>query len=74
MGLFARQEHKNTEEKNKKKNNNRPKKTPFCILANSTLFLVIFFSLHSFICAKLCFAEHTIKKCFQQSTAFRYHR
>ena len=48
------------------------KKTSFCILASNPLFLVnfCFFKLHSFMSAKLCFAENTIKIVFLAEHSF----
>ena len=53
-----------------------PKKNLLHVGKQTQIFgkFLLFFNLHSFISAKLCFAENTIKKCLQQSTACEYHR
>ena len=76
LGFFSKEKIKHT----KKKQNHQTttttkqtKKTPFCMLANTPLFLVTFcfFKLHSFISAKLCFAENTIKIVFSAEHSFQ---
>ena len=66
--------NKNHYEKTKQPPNNKKQtKTPFCMLANTPLFLVnvCFFKLHSFISARLCFVESTIKKVFSAEHGFQ---
>ena len=65
--FYKTQAQKHTQSK-KKQNHQKTKRqtttTAFCIGANNPLLLVnvCFFKLHSFISAKLCFAENTNKE------------
>ena len=72
--LFPNKENKKHKEKTKPPNNNKhkPKNTFLHVGKDPPIFgkSFLFFKLHSFISAKVCFAENTIKIVFAAEHSF----